>query len=639
MNKLVKGLEKKYVVRTILAPVLTVGEVAMEVIIPFIMAKLIDVGITNRDLGYIVRYGLLMIGLALLALTCGILSVRFAVVASQGYAYNLRKKLFGKIQGFSFGTIDKFSTASLITRLTTDVNMSQNVYRMSIQMCVRAPVMMLAGAIMSFGINSKLALIFCVAIPIIVIVFIIIPPFAIPRFDKMLRCFDVQNGAIQENLIAIREVKANVREDFEAEKFKKVADNVRKSQVRAEKLVIIMMPIIQLVMYISMIAVMWFGGIQVVKGSMFSGELISFFTYVTQVLMSLTMLGMVFVAFVIAKASNKRIVAVLDEKSEREDEVSGAGAGSPGGGSPADGSPAGGSPAGGGDGARSKGGSPLTVKDGSVDFKDVYFSYQKNTRNYVLSDINLHINSGEVVGIMGGTGSSKTTLVSLIPRLYEVSDGEISVGGHNVKDYDLTTLRDSVAMVLQKNVLFSGTIKDNLRWGNENATDEEIVVACKAADADGFIRGFTDGYDTVLGQSGVNVSGGQKQRLCIARALLKNPKILILDDSTSAVDTATESRIQNALKEMSPDATKIIIAQRISSVKNADKIIVLDDGKICGVGTHEELLENNEIYREVYDSQQQGSGDADIDTDDSDGADNSAGADNAFGGEFKGGEE
>ena len=590
MSKLVNGLEKKYVVRTVLAPVLTVGEVAMEVVIPFIMAKLIDVGIANRDLAYIGRFGALMIGLALVSLCCGVFSMGCATSAAQGYAYNLRRKLFDRVQGFSFSNVDKFSTASLVTRLTTDVNMSQNVYRMSILMCVKAPVMMIAGTVMAFSINPRLALIFCVAIPVIAIALFVIPSFAIPRFEHMLRCFDKQNGTIQENLIGIREVKANVRGDFEGEKFRNVADNVRKAQVRAERLIIILMPIIQLVMYVSMVAVMWFGGIQVVKGTLFSGELISFFTYVTQVLMSLTMLGMVFVSFVIARAANRRIREVLDEVPDI-DEGNGQGAGL------------------------------AAVADGSVEFDDVYFSYQKKTRNYVLTDINLKIESGQTIGIMGGTGSSKTTLVSLIPRLYDVSSGEVKVGGCNVKDYDVTALRDAVSVVLQKNILFSGTIKDNLRWGNEGASDEELVAACKAADADGFIRGFTDGYDTVMGQGGVNVSGGQKQRLCIARALLKKPKILILDDSTSAVDTATEGRIQKALKEMAPDTTKIIIAQRISSVRNADKIIVLDDGKISGIGTHDELIASNEIYREVFESQQQGSGDADLVDDFSEGGD------------------
>ena len=615
MSKLVNGLEKKYVVRTVLAPVLTVGEVAMEVVIPFIMAKLIDVGIANRDLSYIGRFGALMIGLALVSLCCGVFSMGCATSAAQGYAYNLRRKLFDRVQGFSFSNVDKFSTASLVTRLTTDVNMSQNVYRMSILMCVKAPVMMIAGTVMAFSINPRLALIFCVAIPVIAIALFVIPSFAIPRFEHMLRCFDKQNGTIQENLIGIREVKANVRGDFEGEKFRNVADNVRKAQVRAERLIIILMPIIQLVMYVSMVAVMWFGGIQVVKGTLFSGELISFFTYVTQVLMSLTMLGMVFVSFVIARAANRRIREVLDEVPDI-DEGNGQGAG--------DGhfATSGGVAAGGGHlpscGVHSPAGGGVlgAVADGSVEFDDVYFSYQKKTRNYVLTDINLKIESGQTIGIMGGTGSSKTTLVSLIPRLYDVSSGEVKVGGCNVKDYDVTALRDAVSVVLQKNILFSGTIKDNLRWGNEGASDEELVAACKAADADGFIRGFTDGYDTVMGQGGVNVSGGQKQRLCIARALLKKPKILILDDSTSAVDTATEGRIQKALKEMAPDTTKIIIAQRISSVRNADKIIVLDDGKISGIGTHDELIASNEIYREVFESQQQGSGDADLVEDD-----------------------
>lgn len=578
IRKLVSGIERKYIRNSILSPLFMIGEVVMEVIIPFIMAKIIDLGIANRDLPFVAKYGILMIGLACFSLLCGMLGTVFSTTAAQGFGYNLRKRLYAKVQSFSFANIDKFSTASLVTRLTTDVNMAQNVYRMMIQMCVRSPFMLVAGTLMAFKINSGLAVIFLVAIPAIIIAVIVIATIAFPRFSRMMKKIDVMNGTIQENLIGIRVVKAYVRTNFEEDKFRKAADDVRTTQVKAEKVVIFMIPIMQLTMYLTMIAVLWFGGNQVIRGTMLSGELISFFTYVTQVLMSIMMLGMVFVSIVMVQASNRRIVEVLDENSDITNPIS-----------------------------------PVEkVLDGSIKFTNVNFSYNKKGDNCVLKDINLEIKSGQVVGIIGGTGSSKTTLVSLLPRLYDVYSGTVEIGGEDVRKYDLSVLRDSVAIVLQKNILFSGTIKDNLKWGNENATDEQIVQACKAADADTFISSFPDGYDTELGQGGVNVSGGQKQRLCIARALLKNPKILILDDSTSAVDTATEGRIHETLKELVPDTTKIVIAQRISSVKDADVIFVLDEGKISGYGTHDELIANNEIYREVYESQQQGSGDADL---------------------------
>lgn len=578
IRKLVSGIERKYIRNSILSPLFMIGEVVMEVIIPFIMAKIIDLGIANRDLPFVAKYGILMIGLACFSLLCGMLGTVFSTTAAQGFGYNLRKRLYAKVQSFSFANIDKFSTASLVTRLTTDVNMAQNVYRMMIQMCVRSPFMLVAGTLMAFKINSGLAVIFLVAIPAIIIAVIVIATIAFPRFSRMMKKIDVMNGTIQENLIGIRVVKAYVRTNFEEDKFRKAADDVRTTQVKAEKVVIFMIPIMQLTMYLTMIAVLWFGGNQVIRGTMLSGELISFFTYVTQVLMSIMMLGMVFVSIVMVQASNRRIVEVLDENSDITNPIS-----------------------------------PVEkVLDGSIKFTNVNFSYNKKGDNCVLKDINLEIKSGQVVGIIGGTGSSKTTLVSLLPRLYDVYSGTVEIGGEDVRKYDLSVLRDSVAIVLQKNILFSGTIKDNLKWGNENATDEQIVQACKAADADCFISSFPDGYDTELGQGGVNVSGGQKQRLCIARALLKNPKILILDDSTSAVDTATEGRIHETLKELAPDTTKIVIAQRISSVKDADVIFVLDEGKIRGYGTHDELIANNEIYREVYESQQQGSGDADL---------------------------
>ena len=582
LKKLLTGLEKKYIFSSMMSPVVMIGEVMMEVIIPFVMAKIIDNGIGGNggdgDLQFVIRYGLLMIGLACISLVCGVLGTFCSTYGAQGFACTLRKRLFTKIQGFSFSNIDKFSTASLVTRLTTDINMAQNVYRMLIQMCIRSPFMLIAGTIMAFRINPKMAILFVIAIPTIAIGILIISSIAHPRFEKMMKKFDGLNAAIQENLVGIRIVKAYVRGEYEEEKFRKAADDVRTAQVRAEKVIIFSMPLMTLVMYISMIAVMWFGGKMVVNGTMLSGELISFFTYVTQILSSLMMLGMVFVSLIMVKASNKRIIEVLDEVPDIDNPAN----------------------------------PVMTVKDGSVEFDNVSFSYNKKADNCVLKDINLKIKSGQVVGIIGGTGSSKTTLVSLLPRLYDVFSGSVKVGGTDVRDYDIAALRDSVAMVLQKNVLFSGTIMENLRWGNPDATPEQIKAACQAADADNFVTSFPDGYETMLGQGGVNVSGGQKQRLCIARALLKNPKILILDDSTSAVDTATETRIRTALRDIAPQTTKIIIAQRISSVKEADVIFVLDEGSLSGYGTHDELLAKNEIYREVFESQQQGSGDADL---------------------------
>jgi ATP-binding cassette subfamily B multidrug efflux pump len=570
-------MERKYLLYTFLSPLTMVGEVVMETVIPYIMAKIIDTGIANRDIRYVLKTGLIMIGCACLSLACGVAGGRLSAVASQGFSHNLRRKLFAKVQGFSFGNVDKFSTASLVTRLTTDVTNTQNAYQMVIRMCARAPFMLIAGTVMACMINMKLASLFLIAIPVLAFALWIISSTAYPRFGVMLGKYDKMNSTIQENLIAIRVVKAFVRGKYEDEKFRKSADGVRAAQVHAEKVIVLLMPIMQIVVYVSMIAALWFGGNMIIAGTMKTGELVSFLTYVTQILMSLMMLGMIFVMLVLTRASVQRITEVLDEQSEIVSPENGL----------------------------------RTVADGSIDFDHVSFSYSRKRDNCVLSDIDIHIKSGQVVGIIGGTGSSKTTLVSLVPRLYDVLDGTVKVGGEDVRRYDLVTLRDSVAMVLQKNVLFSGTIKENLKWGNKNASDEEMTQACIASDADGFIRSFPKGYETEMGQGGVNVSGGQKQRICIARALLKKPKILILDDSTSAVDTATESRIREALRTAHPETTKIIIAQRISSVKDADVIFVLDDGRISGCGTHEQLLETNTIYREVYDSQQSG-GDADI---------------------------
>lgn len=574
LKKLLVGLEKRFKVSALVAPLLIMGEVLLEVLIPLIMARIIDVGISNHDVGYVVKYGLIMILAALASLGFGVFAGKYAAVASVGFARNIRRRLFNKIQDFSFGNVDKFSTSSLITRLTTDVTNTQNTFQMIIRMCIRSPFMFVSAIIMSFYINSKMALIFLAAIPLIAIPAAIIMKKAFPRFQEMMKNYDLLNGTVQENLIGIRAVKAFVREKDEIERFKIAANAVRTTQVKAEKLVILNMPIMQLVMYLSIIAILWFGGNFIIAGSMQVGELISFITYLTQILMSLMMISMIFVMLVISKASMNRIVEVLDEEVDIK--------------------------------SAEKSKAVSSVKDGSIKFENVSLSYDKQESTAVLRNINVDIKSGMTVGIVGGTGSSKTTFVQLIPRLYDVLSGKVEVGGVNVKDYELETLRNSVAMVLQKNVLFSGTIKENLKWGNENATDEEIIAACKAASAHDFVSSFPDGYETELGQGGVNLSGGQKQRLCIARALLKQPKILILDDSTSAVDTATDAAIRKNLASTLNNTTKIIIAQRISSIQDADVIYVLDEGEIVDFGNHEKLLETCEIYKEVYESQLKG---------------------------------
>lgn len=565
------GEYKKY---TILTPVFMIGEVIMEVLIPLVMAAIIDNGIQGSGgIDYTIRMGALMVVMAFVSLFFGAAGGRTSAVASMGFAKNLRNDLFAKVQNFSFSNVDKFSTGSLVTRLTTDVTNTQNAFMMVLRMGVRAPFMLIGATIMAVIINARLSLIFLVVIPVLGTALYLIVSHAHPRFLRMLKRYDDMNTVVQENLIGIRVVKAFVREGHERSKFEASADTVRKAQYLAEKLVALNAPVMQICMYGSIVSVIWLGGNMVINRTFEIGQLSSFISYISQILMSLMMLSMIFIISIISYASIGRIYEVLNEEVDIKDAVSE---------------------------------TEVKMQDGSIQFRNVSFSYARDAENLTLSNVDLSIASGETIGIIGGTGSAKTTLVQLIPRLYDVLDGELLVGGHNVREYRLNDLRDKVAMVLQKNVLFSGTIRDNLKWGNENATDEEIVEACKAAQAHSFIQSFPDGYDTDLGQGGVNVSGGQKQRLCIARALLKKPKILILDDSTSAVDTATDSKIRAALKEKMKNTTTIIIAQRITSVCDADKIIVLDEGKINGFGSHAELMSSNEIYREVYQSQQKG---------------------------------
>ena len=568
---------KKYKYSTIFAPLSIIAEVLLEISIPVLMSRIVDIGIPRQDLAYIVKIGLLMVLMAILGMFAGALSSRLAAKASMGFASELRNGLFKSVQSFSFSNIDRFSSASLVTRLTTDVTNAQNAFQMCIRMLVRSPVMLIGATIMAFSINSSLVAVFLITIPILAVTLFLITKTAHPRFIAMLKKYDGLNSAVQENLISIRVVKSFVRSDYEKAKFKNANDGLMDASLRAEKVVIFNMPIMQLSVYACIIAILWFGGGLIANGSMETGELISFISYVTQILMSLMMICMAFTNLVISRASLTRITEVLNEQPVIKDSAQ----------------------------------EDLEVADGSIEFRNVTFAYYSTAEEVNIKNVNLKIRSGETIGIIGGTGSAKSTLVQLIPRLYDVNQGEVLVGGRNVKDYKLKTLRSSVAMVLQKNVLFSGTIKDNLRWGNAQATDQEIEEACRAACAHDFITGFPNGYETELGQGGVNVSGGQKQRLCIARALLCKPKILILDDSTSAVDTATDAKIRKAFREEIPGTTKIIIAQRISSVQDADRILVLDNGQINGLGTHEELLKTNKIYQEVYNSQTQGGGDFD----------------------------
>ena len=574
VKKLLKYV-KGYWIFTVLAPLTIIWEVMLEVRIPMLMSDIVDTGVNGgAGLEYIFTKGLQMVIMALASLTCGALSARFASVAGMGFGANIRKALFGKIQDFSFANIDRFSTASLVTRLTTDVNTVQNTFMMVIRICVRAPVMFCMAIICAVQFNAKLSIVFAVVVPMLIVVLAVIVSMAFPLFKQMFRRYDDLNASVQENLIAVRVVKAFVRSEYEKKRFKKSNDALMNASVRAERLVIINNPVMMLCVYACIVAALWFGGGFVIEGSMKTGELMGFITYITQIMMSLMTISMIFVMIVTSKAAAARIIEVIEEIPDIND---------------------------------SNADALLEVEDGSIEMRNVCFKYNSGAEKNVLDNINLDIKSGETVGIIGGTGSAKTTLVQLIPRLYDVTQGELLVGGRNVREYKIKALRDSVAMVLQSNVLFSGTIAENLRWGDENATQEELEKVCKIAQAHDFIESFPDGYETDLGQGGVNLSGGQKQRLCIARALIKKPKILILDDSTSAVDTATDAKIREGFAANLGDVTTIIIAQRVSSISHADKIIVLDDGKIDAIGTHEELLENNEIYREVYTSQQEGS--------------------------------
>lgn len=564
---------KGYVLPSVLAPLFVIVEVVMEVLIPMEMGRLVDEGIAVGNMNAVWTHGGIMLAYALAALISGALSARFAAVASMGFAKNLRASMFEKIQHFSFGNVDKFSTGSLVTRMTTDVTFIRNAYTTMIRIAFRAPLMFAMSIAVAIDINWKIALIFIAVVPILAVAMVAAALIAFPLFRKMFKRFDKMNTVVQENLIGIRVVKAFVKEDHETQKFRDAAEGVRKTQVSAEKLLAYGQPAMQLVMFLCLVAVVWFGGRQIIlgTGTMTMGDLASFITYVNQILMSLLMVAMIFVNVVLSSASAARVSEVLKEKPEITDESA-----------TTDEQP----------------------KDGSIEFADVSFGYQKSEKP-VIEGMNLSIASGETVGIVGGTGSAKSTLVQLIPRLYDVSAGEIRVGGLPVKNYTIKNLRSAVSMVLQKNVLFSGTIRDNLKWGDENATDEELIAACRTAAAD-FVESFPEGLDTDLGQGGVNLSGGQKQRLCIARAVLKKPKIMILDDSTSAVDSATDRHIRSELKEKLQGMTVLIIAQRISSVKDADKILVLHDGKIVGEGAHSDLYRTCSEYRNICDLQNVG---------------------------------
>lgn len=553
----------------LLTPFFVVLEVVMEVIIPLVMARLIDKGIDGQDMAAIWKYGIILVLCAILALVFGAAAGTFAARASTGFARNLRHDMYYNVQNFSFSNIDKFSTGSIVTRLTTDVTNVQNAFQMCTRIAVRCPVMLVFALFMAMKINSRMALVFLAVLPILAIGMGILMKVVGPVFERAFKIYDRMNTVVQENVRGIRVVKTYVREDHETEKFEGVSGMLYRTFSKAQKTMAGVMPLMQFCMYACMLLISWFGARLIVGGSMTTGELTSMFSYAMQILMSLMMVAMVFVMITMAKASAERVAKILDEQPDLHNPAN-----------------------------------PIhEVKDGAIEFDDVSFSYKGDERKLALKNVNLHIKAGQTVGILGGTGSAKSTLVQLIPRLYDTTHGTVKVGGVDVRDYDIEALRDQVAMVLQKNVLFSGTIKENLRWGDENASDAELERVCRLAQADEFIQQMPDKYDTHIEQGGSNVSGGQKQRLCIARALLKKPKILILDDSTSAVDTKTDALIRKAFAEEIPDTTKIIIAQRVSSVQDADQIVILDGGTVQAVGTHDELLATNTIYQEIYNQQ------------------------------------
>ena len=569
---------KQYKKDMIITPLLSIGEGILETLIPFVMAAIIDKGIEVNDMNAIWKYGAIIVCLALASLACGVTAGRFSARACTGFACNLREAMFENIQKFSFANIDKYSTAGLVTRMTTDVTNVQNAVQMLLRMCMRAPVSLICAMVLAMSISPRLSVIFFVALIFLLLALVLIIGPTMKRFEKVFEQYDELNASVQENVSAIRVVKSFVREDYEGRKYTAAASKVYQLFVKAESRLSLNSPAMLLAVYGCNIALSWAGAHMIVGSQLTTGELTSLFSYVMNVMVGLMMLSMVFVMLTMSAASARRIAEVLTEKSTLDDPEK----------------------------------DPVTqVPDGSIDFDHVAFSYKQGSGRPVLQDIDLHIRSGETIGVIGGTGSAKSSLVQLIPRLYDATEGTVKVGGLDVRQYHMDSLRDQVSMVLQKNVLFSGTIYENLRWGDEHATDEECQRACRLACADEFIERFPDGYNTYIEQGGTNVSGGQKQRLCIARALLKKPKILILDDSTSAVDTATDARIRRAFREEIPGTTKIIIAQRISSVQDADRIIVLDGGKISGIGTHAELLANNKIYQEVYNGQTQGGGDFD----------------------------
>ena len=578
---MIKRLSKcirEYKLPSILSPIFVTTEVFLEVFIPLIMGKLIDNGIYNEDTNYVVKTGIFLVFLCVLSLLSGVASGTSAAKASSGFAKNLRHDMYYNVQNFSFANIDKFSTSSLVTRLTTDVTNLQNSYQMIIRIAVRSPAMLIFSLVMTFSINAKVSVIFLCVIPFLALALYLIVSNAHPIFRRVFKTYDKLNNVVNENLHGIRVVKSFVREDKEDEKFKNVSQQIYSDTKKAEGILAFNAPVMQFSAYLCMLLIAWFGAKLIVSTAgteMTTGDLFSVITYTMQILSTLMMLSMIFVMLTMSKASGERVCEVLNEKSDLHNPEN----------------------------------PVMAVADGSIDFENVGFSYSKSKDKLCLKNVNISIKSGETVGIIGSTGSSKTSFVQLIPRLYDVTEGTLKVGGKDVRDYDLDTLRNEVAMVLQKNVLFSGTIKDNLRWGNENVTDEEMIEACKLAQAHPFISEMPDGYDTYIEQGGSNVSGGQKQRICIARSLLKKPKILILDDSTSAVDTKTDSLIRMAFKKFIPETTKIIIAQRISSIQDADKIIVLDGGEVVAFGTHDELMQSCDIYKEVYSSQMKGGSD------------------------------